>query len=568
MSALRFFSSFISGLFYQSNIYDNRSMLNYGMPQRSYSLSTGYDGSSGYPGLLYNQQTVEQYLAIMDMLAELFMFSVTGLAVRYISEAVLESMKPSVSVYVTAEDEKLSNKYIDKCYKYLDKIGYKDIIYRILPEFVYYGNYSFALDEDFNLLNLYDPYCAISLLGKNQEEIGYILNTPNGMAFARKSDSNIFRIGNLDMMLYSRNYDIKLSEEEMLEISNSRRARNFSKFYNQSSLLKQNSGYIREYVFSASLPLFYYSRVKLREYIIKDLIIMLITIRDLLFPTVLTLSHDYAGTNAGFQVVNLVDQLENILNSYVDIGGIIGVKSDLTRILNTLTYSIRVLPDYKGAISSLNGLDTSRFLEKVDRYKGDLTELLENILSDIGIPIEAFTSKSTYWESLRQSERFSSKVNSVVSTIENSFKNLLEKYLKSKYPDLKQKNNFVSIKLFDDPMGRISKSSNALETVSSYLSGSLDLIESMVEKVNNEYYNKEELINFIKTNLSYVISNIETIVNWEKVKEGEGEEEDYLDDEDEDSFYRETPEETDEEPEEITEEPEETEESEEPEETE
>ncbi|MEM5878819.1 MAG: hypothetical protein QXF12_08155, partial [Candidatus Aenigmatarchaeota archaeon] len=420
MSALRFFSSFLAGLFYQSNIYDNRSMLNAGMPQRIYNSSIGgYSATTGYPGLLYNQQTVEQYLAIMDMLAELFMFSVTGLAVRYISEAVLESMKPNISVYVEHEEEKLSNKYIDKCYKYLDRIGYKDIIYRILPEFIYYGNYSFALDEDYNLLNLYDPYCAISLLGKNQEEVGYILNTPAGMAFAKKSDSNIFRIGNLDMMLYSRTYDIKLTEEEMLEVSNSRRARNFSKFYNNSSLFKQNSGYIREYVFAASLPLFYYSRVKLREYIIKDLIIMLITIRDLLFPTVLTLSHDYAGTNAGFQVVNLVDQLENILNSYVDIGGIIGVKSDLSRILNTLTYSIRVLPDYKGAISGLNGLDTSKFLEKVDRYKGDLSELLENILSDIGIPIEAFTSKSTYWESLRQSERFSSKVNSVVGTIEN-----------------------------------------------------------------------------------------------------------------------------------------------------
>jgi len=539
MSVTRFFSSILGSLFARSNIFDSNNYLS-GAPVRRYYYGSGGSGfysGAGYPGLLYNQQSIEQYLAVMDMLSEVFMFSITGLVVRHIADAVIESMRENLSITVNlSDDERKNNKYAEELYSYMDEIDYKNLLSRILPEYIYYGNYAFALDDDFNLINLYDPYCVISVLGKNQKEIGYILNSKNGMGFSYKEDSLIFRIGNLDVVLYSQHYENQVYES-LIE-DGTPRVRNFSSFYRMNNVLKkQSASYTRDYIFSASLPLFYYSRMKLREYVIKDLIVMLITIRDLLFPTVLTLSHDYAGTNAGFQVVNLVDQLENILNSYVDVGGIIGVKADLSRILSMLTYSIRILPDYKGFISQLNSLDTSKITEKIDKYKPDLDTLAETILAEVGIPAESFRGGMTYWESMKQSERFASRVNAIINTIENSFRWLLESYMKRKYNISDKMNNFVTVKIFDTSMAQVTRSSNALENVSSYVSGVFDFINNAIENLDNENINKEEAISFVKTHLSYVVSNVDNLINWNKVLKSGEEDEEYDEDEDEDAFY-------------------------------
>lgn len=540
MSVVRFFSSILGSLFARSNVFDSNNYLS-GAPVRRYyyGSSSGFYSGAGYPGLLYNQQSIEQYLAVMDMLSEVFMFSITGLVVRHIADAVIESMRENLSITVNlSDDESKNNKYVDELYSYMDKIDYKNLLSRILPEYIYYGNYAFALDDDFNLVNLYDPYCVISVLGKNQKEIGYILNSKNGMGFAYKEDSLIFRIGNLDVVLYSQHYEDQVYESLFEE--GTPRVKNFSSFYRMNKVLnKQSFNYTRDYIFSASLPLFYYSRMKLREYVIKDLIVMLITIRDLLFPTVLTLSHDYAGTNAGFQVVNLVDQLESILNSYVDVGGIIGVKADLTRILSTLTYSIRILPDYKGFISQLNSLDTSKITEKIDKYKPDLETLADTILAEVGIPAESFRGGMTYWESMKQSERFASRVHAIINTIENSFRWLLETYLKRKHGIGDKINNFVTVKIFDTSMAQVTRSSNALENISSYVSGVFDFINSAIENLDNENINKEEAVSFIKTHLSYVVSNVDNLINWDKVLKSGEEDEEYDEDEedDEDVFY-------------------------------
>ncbi|MCS7318145.1 MAG: hypothetical protein NZZ41_07580, partial [Candidatus Dojkabacteria bacterium] len=550
MSARKFFSSvlwqFLGGPYSIAADHGARGFDSYGWIN-SRTRFSGYAGGTSYPGILYNQQTVEQYLAILDMLGEVFMYSITGLSVRYIAEAILESRKDDFSVVTSLEDQELSAEITKEVIDYLNRINIKNIIPRILPELIYYGSYSFAIDEDFNLLNLYDPYSVISLLGENHSEVGYLVNTPSGVGFVFANESNIFRIGTPDIILYSRIFALDELYEEQVDLfeKSSPRVKNFSKFYKESSLFKKDAknSYVRRFMFAAATPLFYYSRMRLREYIMKELILMLITIRDLLFPVVLTMQYDFAGTS--FQIQNLADQIENILNSYIDIGGFIGVKANLSTVLNMITYSIRVLPDYRGAITNLSGIDTSKFIEKIDRYKSDLNELLENILSEIGIPTEGYTSKSTYWESIKQSERFASKIISIEKNIETSFSLLAEKYIKSKYRELSDANNFIHVNIFDTTIGNFSRFINAAEQISSFLNSAYEIISSSIEQMDNDYFNKEKLVEFIKSYTRYVVPDIDHLVDWNKLlKEKASSEEEGEDfEEDEGGLFQEMPEE-------------------------
>lgn len=556
MSIRKFFSSvlwqFLGGPYSIAADYGSRGFDSYGWIN-SRTRFAGYAGGTSYPGILYNQQTVEQYLAVLDMLGEVFMYSITGLSVRYITEAILESRKDDFSVSTSLEDQELAAEVTKQVIDYLNRINIKTIIPRILPELIYYGSYSFALDEDFNLINLYDPYSVISLLGENHKEVGYLVNTPSGVGFVFANESNILRIGTPDIMLYSRVFALDELYENQIDKfeQSSPRVKNFTKFYKESTLFKKDAknAYVRRFMFAAATPLFYYSRMRLREYIMKELILMLVTIRDLLFPIVLTMQYDFAGT--AFQVQNLADQIENILNSYIDVAGFIGVKANLSTILNMITYSIRVLPDYRGAITNLSGLDTSKFIEKIDRYKSDLAELQENILAEIGIPTEGYTSKSTYWESIRQSERFASKVVSIAKNIEMSFSLLAEKYIKSKYRDLRDINNFIHVNIFDTTIGTFSRAINAAEQISSFLNSAYEIINSSIEQLENEHFNKEKLVEFIKSYTRYVVPDIDHLVEWDKVLKNKSSEEDLgeegFEEEEEGGLFQEMPEETGEE---------------------
>ncbi|MEM5877449.1 MAG: hypothetical protein QXF12_01085 [Candidatus Aenigmatarchaeota archaeon] len=521
MSLYKFFSGFIGYLF-RTNLYGGAGY-GYSMPNtppiRSYKL--GFSTSTSYPGLLYNQQTVEQYLSVLDMLTEMYMFSIAGVTTRHVSDVIIESMKDKISVSVEADDERFSKKASDFLENYFKEIGVESIMIKIIPDIVYYGSYSFYLGQENQWQNLYDPHCIITVRGDNYKEVGYLVNGIDNMYFIPIENSKILKIGSDDLLLYSYVINIDDTIEGINDLLDSdrkysRRVKNFSNIRHKFNSVDPNKLFLRKYVFSAAQPLFYYTRMQLREYIMKQVIIALTTLRDILFPLVYTLQYEYPAVS--FTVENLANVIEDILNEYVDISGFVGVQGDLSRILNMITYSIRVLPDFKGSIANLTPLDTSKMTEKIDKYKSDLDELSAKILDDIGIPS---MEKTTYWDGLRQSERFATRVNSITTMINDSLTNLAKHLLDERYSNyIKKKSYKVNVSLFDASYGRIARMQNAVENISTYFSTSADLLENTLERFTGEfalYYNKDEIINFVKSILRHVFPNIDSIIDWNKV---------------------------------------------------
>jgi len=494
-----------------------------GPPRRPFALTA----STNYPGLIFNQQTIEQYYAILDMLSEMYMISIAGLATRFISDAIMESARKELSIYIETEDQDLIDEASKIIYKWLDKVDVYKIIKMIINDIVYYGSYTFSVDEDYNLHNLYDPYSVVSVVGKNMNEIGYLLNTTKGVVFTPKDDANILRFGIPDLMLYSHMFHMdKEQYMEYIEKYKSPRVKHFSKVYdsrNKMYMTEEEKLFIRPYIFIATTPLFYFTRTKLREYVIKDIILALTTLRDLLYPIVFMMQYDYPAIN--YTVQSLADQIEEILNTYADIGGFVGVRADLIRIMNMVTYSIRVLPDFKGYISNLTPLDTSKITEKLDKYRGEMKDLLEDISNDIGWPVDAFNSRITYWESMRQSERFNNRIAYIVQSIEKALSIFLSQMVCKKL-GMKVIDTFVQIQLFDLTISKLMRMSTAQETISSYITGTFDLIDSILSTITEkEGINREKMADLMRSYLSYIVPNPEEIIDWDKVLESANQQE-------------------------------------------
>jgi hypothetical protein len=464
----------------------------------------------------------------------MYMLSVSGLATRFLADAISRSINNKPAYTVNIEDQDDREKASEIIEEWFAKVDIIRIIKNIMNDIIYYGSYSFWSDEDYNLHNLYDPVSVITVVGTNMQEIGYLINTYNeGIVFMKKTDSRILRIGVPDLMLYTDLFNLNQEqyEEYSKNFEHSKRAKSFTRMYsskNRSFLTDEERIFIRPFVFWASTPLFYFTRTKLREYVIKDIILGLTTLRDLLYPLVFLLQHEYPAVQ--YTVQSLADQIEEILNLYADIGGLIGVRSNLQHILQMITYSIRVLPDFKSYISNLQPLDTSRLTEKLDKYRGEMRELLEDISNDIGWPVDAFNARITYWESMRQSERFNNRVTYVTTSIEKSISdfvtNMVCEKLKIPYQE-----DLVRVQIFGMTINKLTSMNVALETVQNHISGLSDVMDNITSMITEkEYINKEELVNVLKSILQFIVTNPETLLNWDdmiKASEQEEEEEEF-----------------------------------------
>ena len=164
-------------------------------------------------------------------------------------------------------------------------------------------------------------------------------------------------------------------------------------------------------------------------------------------------------------------------------------------------------------------MDTSKITEKLDKYRGEMKDLLEDISNDIGWPVDAFNSRITYWESMRQSERFNNRIAYIVQSIEKALSIFLSQMVCRKL-GMKVIDTFVQIQLFDLTISKLMRMSTAQETISSYITGTFDLIDSILTTITEkEGINRDKMADLMRSYLSYIVPNPEEIIEWDKVLE-------------------------------------------------
>lgn len=350
-----------------------------------------------------------------------------------------------------------------------------DFIRDHLRESIYYGCYYSLLrtkrDEKGHLrffpYELYDPISVIIRKNMDPEtnEIvdEYIAMGEDGEAYVIPDDE-CFYMGSPNMRLRN---DIKDSEKSgFITYENPNEKGKKLKFGNQENRKKV----MMTESYTAGEPIFYSNILKVKELVVKELLVSLLTLRDLTTPSLLALMFDKGVPIESAQ--ELCTRVQRMLSSYNDLSSFLSSQFDVTSLIeNILSQNIKVIPDYNATLQNKGLINTDKLSDKLMEIMQTLDQSRQQVLSTIGVPSSIMDGTlGNKWQILQSSERASSKTLSIITGLKESLKSLVRTIYKVIYgetidPDL------IRIHAFSKTTVEYNNSMNTMENVSSLTSG-------------------------------------------------------------------------------------------------
>lgn len=349
-----------------------------------------------------------------------------------------------------------------------------DFIRDHLRESIYYGCYYSLLrtkrDDKGHLrffpYELYDPISVIIRKNMDPEtnEIvdEYIAIGEDGEAYVIPDDE-CFYLGSPNMRLRN---DLKESDKTgfvTYENPGEKKKLKFGKQENRKKVMMTES-------YTAGEPLFYANILKVKELVVKELLVSLLTLRDLTTPSLLALMFDKGVPIESAQ--ELCTRVQRMLSSYNDLSSFLSSQFDVTSLIeNILSQNIKVIPDYNATLQNKGLINTDKLSDKLMEIMQTLDQSRQQVLSTVGVPSSIMDGTlGNKWQILQSSERASSKTLAIISGLKESLKSLVRTIYKVIYdetidPDL------IRIHAFSKTTVEYNNSMNTMENISSLTSG-------------------------------------------------------------------------------------------------
>lgn len=310
--------------------------------------------------------------------------------------------------------------WLNKTFKDLDIINE---VKNHLWDIIYEGSYSFKIawdkeNQKYVKFNLQNPHNVITVMNEGKQ-LGHLVVSRDGTIFQVNPES-ILRIGKADLMLVN---DINKD------------------FYGA----KKEDTLVKDDYMIAGTPLYYNVVGKVKEYLLKEQILTLLSIKDLVQPLLLLVTLD--KNTAPDEGNRLALNIENMINKYSDITSILSSNFSINSLIDSLMNNIRVLPDYSSSMGNMNSIDMSKVTNKINEIEQTQDMKKESILTSCSIPKALYDGQSTKWDAIKSSQRLNSKINSYVVSISDSIKTEALKLYKSRF----EKNlnpDFITVNLF------------------------------------------------------------------------------------------------------------------------
>lgn len=367
------------------------------------------------------------YYERVDELKGYQLLDVVKLATNFFADYVINFLEDNGKQLVTIVDEE-GNQDETKTER-INEILIKDLniltyIRDHVKEMVFYGQYSGMLlksrDElghlKFRLEELYDPVSIVTKKTRNKDgemEESYLARGEDGKIYEIPREE-AFNLGSNNLRLIN-DLDEKNKRDKKIKPTFGKKEDNS----NRKKVLSQQS-------YSAGEPLFYSLILKVKELIIKELLVSLISLRDLSSTQLFLLQFDKsvpletakelcARTT---KLANNTNELASFLTSQFDA---------ISFIENALSQSAKFVPDYNATMGNKNSMLP---LDKLSDKLLDIMQSLDNcraaVLSPLGIPATILDSTSgSKWQILQQSERANSRVTGFMVGIKESVQDLV-----------------------------------------------------------------------------------------------------------------------------------------------
>lgn len=476
----------------RSNIYRSSG---FGAGRGGYSKISGYT-SRVFEGdrksaLLGNYTASNSITGWLDRVSELKGYEYIDLAklsVSFFQDYVVNFLNTSATQVVTILDEE-GNEDTQKTERVNDALlrdlRIFDIIRDHMNEIIYYGAYYSMLRTKrdskghlkFYSYGLYDPVSVIvkRKFDRETEELveSYIVKGDDGVAY-EVPDDECFYLGSPNMRLQN---DLKddniLGKDPFEELHRKSERLKLGKSENRSHVLQT------EY-YTAGEPLFYTNILKLKELVVKELLVSLLTLRDLCTPSILALMFD-----KGVPLENaeeLCTKVQRMLNSYNDLSSFLTAQFDATSLIeNILSQNIKVIPDFNATLQNKGLINTDKLSEKLLELLQSLDQSKQSVLGALGIPGSILDgSIGTKWAILQSSERANSKVYSIMTGIRESVMSLIQTIHKLMYGETIDP-SLIKLHILEKSTVEFNNTLNTLESVGNVSSGIMNLITTALQ---------------------------------------------------------------------------------------
>lgn len=447
------------------------------------------------------------YYERVDELRGYQLLDVVKLATNFFADYVVNFLEDSGKQVVTILDEEGNQDEIKT--ERINEILTKDLnilnyIRDHIKDMIFYGQYTGMLmksrDElghtKFRLEELYDPVSVVTKNTRNKEggmDESFLARGEDGKIYELPKDE-AFTLGSNNLRLIN-DLDEKNKKDKKIVPTFGKKEDNT----NRSKILSQSS-------YSAGEPLFYSLILKVKELIIKELLVSLISLRDLSSTQLFLLQFDKSVPletakelcSRTTKLANNTNELASFLTSQFDA---------ISFIENVLSQSAKFIPDYNATMGNKNSMLP---LDKLSDKLLDIMQTLDNcrsaVLSPLGIPATILDSTSgSKWQILQQSERANSRVTGFMVGIRESVLDLVKKIYKILYnEDIDQGN--IKLHISEKTSVEYNNQINQSESISGLVNGISGIMTSALQVMDSA----APLVD-VKSYLSYIQGLIKDI---------------------------------------------------------
>lgn len=421
-----------------------------------------------------------------------------------LTKTVIDILKDTINdlMLVTDEMAVIEDKVVSKrINQILNDLNIQSHIKSDMVDIIYYGNYSYSLKYDkktktYDIEYLYNPSKTITVYKDNRIQKYLLIGNEGGIY--EVSDDEVFSISTND-------YKLELSDSNLLGVSESQ----VSEDDDDKKEITIRS-YKERYL--GGTPLYNNISFKIKEFILKEYLISILSIKDLIQPIILLVSME-KSTKAE-DAIDLALEVENLINQNVDLSFIESQGLGIKELVATLIDNIRVLPDYDSKLGSMNELNLDKITEKIEKIRDDQQTNKENIVTTLGIPTDLFQGTSSRWEAIKTSQRFNSKLNYYSDALNKSIYNLVYSIMVKEYGRAKADKYItsVTINLVNKSILKDNSQSTQVESMKNQMADIGDLLDLYDRLVASDQIDKDKLGIYFNTAFNKIDPNLKTIL--------------------------------------------------------
>lgn len=486
----------------------------------SSSIFDSYDRKSPLLGNASPSNRISGYLDRISELKGYQLLDISKLAVNffadYITNFLVDGTGQQIVTIMSKEGDEIDDQVTERVNDILTKdLKILDWIRDHLQDYVFFGEYFGMLQKSrddtghlkFRIEEINDPVCVITKKKKNEEgemEETYLAKGDDGVMYEIPTDEIVY-IASQNLRLIndlSDEWNASKNKKEEKRISSGK-----NKDENRQKVLKKES-------YMTSEPLLYPIILKVKELVIKELLVSLISLRDLSSVQIFLLQFDKSipleSANElcarATKLANNTNELASFLSSQFDV---------ISFIENTLTQSAKFVPDYN---STLGGKNSMLPLDKLTDKLLDIMQTLDNckanILGPLGLPTTLMDSTSgNKWQVLQQSERANSRVSSFMNGIKSSVVALVCTIYRVIY-DEELDPSLIKLHISEKTSVEYNNQINQSESINGLVQGVTSIIQNAIQTIETAapLIDGKAYLSYIQTQIKSIDPNTEAII--------------------------------------------------------